>query len=120
MVEIESGLVTGMHFFIYPELFPAFGLPPSLPTSAQVKALADGEVALLAVELMKQAGIPCDSLKADPAFAAELDEGVPPGKVQAYALIVPSGSLPLPEKLTEPPGAIVTSVAGLLMIAVGR
>lgn len=47
----------------------SFGLPPSLPTSAQVKALADGEVALLAVELMKQAGIPCDSLKADPAFA---------------------------------------------------
>jgi RNA polymerase sigma-70 factor, ECF subfamily len=27
VVEIESGLVADMHFFIYPELFPAFGLP---------------------------------------------------------------------------------------------
>ena len=30
VVEIESGLVTGMHFFLYPELFPAFGLPDTL------------------------------------------------------------------------------------------
>ena len=30
VVEVESGLVTGMHFFIYPELFPAFGLPDTL------------------------------------------------------------------------------------------
>jgi RNA polymerase sigma-70 factor (ECF subfamily) len=27
LLEIESGLVTDMHFFLYPELFPAFGLP---------------------------------------------------------------------------------------------
>jgi RNA polymerase sigma-70 factor (ECF subfamily) len=30
VVEIESGLVTGMDFFRYPELFPAFGLPDTL------------------------------------------------------------------------------------------
>jgi RNA polymerase sigma-70 factor (ECF subfamily) len=30
VVEIESGLVAGMHFFKYPELFPAFGLPNTL------------------------------------------------------------------------------------------
>jgi RNA polymerase sigma-70 factor (ECF subfamily) len=30
VVEIESGLVTDMHFFKYPELFPAFGLPDTL------------------------------------------------------------------------------------------
>ena len=30
VVEIESGLVTGMHFFLFPELFPAFGLPDTL------------------------------------------------------------------------------------------
>ena len=30
VVEIESGLVKGMHFFLYPELFAAFGLPDSL------------------------------------------------------------------------------------------
>ena len=30
VVAIESGLVTDMHFFKYPELFPAFGLPARL------------------------------------------------------------------------------------------
>ena len=30
VVQIESGLVTDMHFFKYPELFPAFGLPSTL------------------------------------------------------------------------------------------
>jgi len=27
LVEVKSGLVADMHFFLYPELFPAFGLP---------------------------------------------------------------------------------------------
>jgi RNA polymerase sigma-70 factor, ECF subfamily len=27
VVEIEDGLITYLHFFLYPELFPAFGLP---------------------------------------------------------------------------------------------
>lgn len=30
VVGIESGLVADMHFFLYPELFPAFGLPDTL------------------------------------------------------------------------------------------
>ena len=30
VVQIESGLVADMHFFLYPELFPAFGLPETL------------------------------------------------------------------------------------------
>jgi RNA polymerase sigma-70 factor, ECF subfamily len=30
VVRFESGLVTDMHFFLYPELFPAFGLPDTL------------------------------------------------------------------------------------------
>jgi RNA polymerase sigma-70 factor (ECF subfamily) len=30
VVGIESGLVADMHFFLYPELFPAFGLPDAL------------------------------------------------------------------------------------------
>ena len=30
VVRVESGLVTDMHFFLYPELFPAFGLPDRL------------------------------------------------------------------------------------------
>jgi RNA polymerase sigma-70 factor (ECF subfamily) len=31
VVGIESGLVADMDFFLYPELFPAFGLPDTLP-----------------------------------------------------------------------------------------
>jgi RNA polymerase sigma-70 factor (ECF subfamily) len=30
VIAIESGLVADMHFFFYPELFPAFGLPDTL------------------------------------------------------------------------------------------
>jgi RNA polymerase sigma-70 factor (ECF subfamily) len=30
VVEIEDGLVTDLHWFLYPELFPAFGLPDTL------------------------------------------------------------------------------------------
>ena len=30
VVEIESGQIAAMHFFLYPELFPAFGLPDNL------------------------------------------------------------------------------------------
>jgi RNA polymerase sigma-70 factor, ECF subfamily len=30
VLRIESGLVADMHFFLYPELFPAFGLPATL------------------------------------------------------------------------------------------
>jgi RNA polymerase sigma-70 factor, ECF subfamily len=30
VVGIESGVVVDMHFFKYPELFPAFGLPDTL------------------------------------------------------------------------------------------
>jgi RNA polymerase sigma-70 factor (ECF subfamily) len=30
LLELESGLITDMHFFKYPELFPAFGLPKTL------------------------------------------------------------------------------------------
>jgi RNA polymerase sigma-70 factor (ECF subfamily) len=30
VVGVESGLITAMDFFLYPELFPAFGLPDRL------------------------------------------------------------------------------------------
>jgi RNA polymerase sigma-70 factor, ECF subfamily len=30
VVQIESGLIVDMHFFLYPELFPAFGLPDTV------------------------------------------------------------------------------------------
>jgi len=30
IVEISDGRISGLHHFLYPELFPAFGLPPRL------------------------------------------------------------------------------------------
>jgi RNA polymerase sigma-70 factor (ECF subfamily) len=30
VLQIESGLIADMHFFMYPRLFPAFGLPVTL------------------------------------------------------------------------------------------
>lgn len=44
------------------------GLPPSLPSLEALEAMADGELDVLAVELMKQSGVPCDSLAQDPAI----------------------------------------------------
>jgi hypothetical protein len=45
------------------------GLPPSLPSGEALKAAASGQFAQLAVELMKQANIPCDDVKAPAGFA---------------------------------------------------
>lgn len=46
------------------------GLPPSLPSVEALEAMADGELDALAVELMKQAGVPCDSLAQDPSIVS--------------------------------------------------
>ena len=54
-----------------------------------------------------------------PAFAAELEAGTPPGNDQAYAAIVPSGSVPVPAKVTACPALTRTFAAGLVMVAVG-
>jgi hypothetical protein len=43
----------------------AYGLPPSLPTSGDLAAIASGNLAVLAVELLKQLGVPCDDLTLD-------------------------------------------------------
>ena len=48
-----------------------------------------------------------------------LEPGVPPGNDHAYDAMVPSGSVPEPENDTDPPGLIVTFVAGLTIVAVG-
>lgn len=52
-------------------------------------------------------------------MASELVLGLPPGKVHEYAEIVPSGSLPEPEKNTDCPAVMVMSVEGLIMVPVG-
>lgn len=53
----------------------AYGLPPSLPTSKDLVSIAQGDLGVLAVELMKQIGVPCDSLKLDEAQSQALVAG---------------------------------------------
>lgn len=48
----------------------AYGLPPSLPSSTALTAVAKGEFELLAVELMKSHGVPCDELSQAKDLAA--------------------------------------------------
>ena len=36
IVEVSDGRISGLHHFLYPELFPAFGLPPRLEHSTSV------------------------------------------------------------------------------------
>jgi|SRR6516162_6162213 len=54
-----------------------------------------------------------------PGLATELESGFPPGNDHEYAVTVPSGSLPVPSKNTESPALTVTSVDGLVIVAVG-
>jgi len=54
-----------------------------------------------------------------PGLARLLELGFPPGNDHEYALIVPSGSLPVPEYTTDCPAVIVTSDVGLVMVPVG-
>lgn len=54
-----------------------------------------------------------------PGMASELVLGLPPEKVQEYAVMVPSGSVPEPEKKTDCPAVIVTFEVGLVMVPVG-
>jgi hypothetical protein len=55
-----------------------------------------------------------------PGVATVADAGLPPGKLQAYALIVPSESVPVPAKNTDCPASTVGFPAGLEIVAVGR
>lgn len=50
----------------------AYGLPPSLPTTEQLKAIAAGRLEDLAVELMKDLGVPCDDLVVDADVAGPI------------------------------------------------
>ena len=54
-----------------------------------------------------------------PGFCCELELGLPPGKVQLYEAIGPSGSLPVPVKDTAWPGFTVTFVSGLAIETLG-
>jgi len=55
----------------------------------------------------------------EPGFCDELELGLPPGNTQLYEAIVPSGSLPVPEKETDCPGPIATFDVGATIVPVG-
>ncbi len=62
------------------------GLPPALPTSDQLKAIAQGNLTELAVAFLDQLGVPCSSLTIDADSAAVVSaaatasgESLPPG-----------------------------------------
>jgi hypothetical protein len=48
----------------------AYGIPPSLPTSAQVGAIVQGDLGEIGVQLLKELGVPCDSLVLDSSASA--------------------------------------------------
>lgn len=51
----------------------AYGLPPSLPERGELAGLVQGDLEGLAVELMKQAGIPCDDISSSPELSDAID-----------------------------------------------
>jgi hypothetical protein len=54
----------------------SFGLPPTLPTSDQLLAIAEGDLTTLAVEYLKTLGVPCDEMKLSPAEAGLVASGI--------------------------------------------
>lgn len=54
-----------------------------------------------------------------PGFASVLFAGEPPRNTHEYPVIDPLLTVPVPAKFTAWPGAIVTSVAGLVIVALG-
>ena len=54
-----------------------------------------------------------------PGVATLLELGVPPENDQAYAVMLPSPSVPVPANDTLWPGFTATSPAGLVIVAVG-
>src|SRR2546430_5644232 len=54
-----------------------------------------------------------------PGVALVLVFGVPPGTTHEYCVTVPSGSVPVPAKVTDCPALIVTSAAGFVIVPFG-
>ena len=74
---------------------------------------------LLSVTVNDAVYVPAVEYVMLPGAAAELEAGLPPGNVQEYEAMVPSGSLPVPAKETACPAMIVTFPPGLVIVAVG-
>lgn len=54
----------------------SLGLPPSLPTSQQLVAMAKGDLTELAVSYLEQLGVPCDDLVIDAGTAGLVSAGI--------------------------------------------
>lgn len=68
----------------------SFGLPPSLPTSAQLAEIAKGNLEVLAVEYLKSLGVPCDEMKLSPEEATLVADGVDAAGGELPASVQPS------------------------------
>jgi hypothetical protein len=74
---------------------------------------------VLSVTVNEAVKVPDCGYVTAPGFASKLVPGVPPGKTQEYPVMVPFGLVPVPEKDTDWPAAIVTLLAGLVITPVG-
>jgi hypothetical protein len=63
--------------------------------------------------------VPAEEKVTAPGFCSALVAGVAPRKLQEYPVIDPLEAVPVPEKLTDCPGAITMSEAGLVIVPVG-
>ena len=73
----------------------------------------------LSVTVSDATNVPGVEYTTFPGVATELEAGTPPGNDQAYAVILPSGSVPDPAYDTAPPGLTVTLEDGLAIVALG-
>jgi hypothetical protein len=91
--------------------------PKSATVTVRVAAVLTAPA--LSVTVSDATDVPGLEYATFPGVATELEAGTPPGNDQAYAVILPSGSLPDPANDTDPPGLTVTFEAGVVIVAVG-
>ncbi len=96
----------------------SFGLPPELPTSEQLKAMAKGNLTELAVAYLQDLGIPCDDLVIDKNTAGIVSKGVeaaggsvPPGAANGVDVCRDAVGLVLDKVEIELKGAIQSNIA---------
>ena len=74
-----------------------------------VRVVGDGSLRpALSVTVSVATNVPGVEYVTLPGAATLLDPGLPPGNDQEYAVTVPSGSVPDPEKNTDRPAKIIT------------
>lgn len=97
-----------------------YGLPPSLPTSGDLLAMAQGDLEAWAMAAMKELGVPCDSLQVDATVASIVNSTgaaiptLPDGSMNACSAAVVSLIDQLKEEVKNRTGALLSSAIGLV------